>query len=749
MMKKYRVIIPALVVLFLISLSASGQSKVNQRAKDTTRPSGVKDTTVSEKAEKLGEVIVSSMRINRKLMEVPASMSISSALDYKKNSAFTVANVLNSEPGISFGSDGVWSTNVVVRGLGEGRLVTLIDGDRVETATDLTASLSMTDVNDIERVEVIKGAQSSLYGSGALGGIINIITKSGHFGDRMYVGGGLNSSYSSVNRYFSNNLNLNAGDKKWYFRISGTYGKAHDIKTPDGKINNSGFKTDNFSVQSGFKPFVNQIFRVQYQRNWSNDVGIPGGSAFPGPATASYKKIGRALFDVSYEFTNLTSVFKSLKFKYYNQYIIRNVEMTPNTSTTVKMANGMTQVTTPNLLTPHATHKTNGGEVVGTWKFSDNQTLVAGVDLWRRHIKSSRVKYVTVNVIKPNGDTLKTNHIERGETPLPTASFTSAGAFAQDEMHFLDNKLTVTAGARLDEVWIKNDKCYDVDYIILNGTRTDNPATQRVTFEKNNTRNTSWSANLGAIYKMTDNIDAVFNAARSFRVASLEERYKYIDLGNYVRLGNPNLKSENGYSFDLGLRVWSSKLNLEASVFMNRVNNLIVEEKGSFIYTVASTGKLDTIPAMVNANVDRALLYGFDFKADYNVFDNLVLSASVSYVRGKDTKAKTSLPQIPPFNARLGARYTFAKLGSAELAWTLAARQSKIAEGETETAGYGKLDFALNTVNFRIWRGLFLQVFAGIDNLTNNTYTNHLSTNRGSISVEPGRNFYARACFTF
>ena len=156
MMKKYRVIIPALVVLFLISLSASGQSKVNQRAKDTTRPSGVKDTTVSEKAEKLGEVIVSSMRINRKLMEVPASMSISSALDYKKNSAFTVANVLNSEPGISFGSDGVWSTNVVVRGLGEGRLVTLIDGDRVETATDLTASLSMTDVNDIERVEVIK-----------------------------------------------------------------------------------------------------------------------------------------------------------------------------------------------------------------------------------------------------------------------------------------------------------------------------------------------------------------------------------------------------------------------------------------------------------------------------------------------------------------------------------------------------------------------------------------------------------------
>ena len=142
-------------------------------------------------------------------------------------------------------------------------------------------------------------------------------------------------------------------------------------------------------------------------------------------------------------------------------------------------------------------------------------------------------------------------------------------------------------------------------------------------------------------------------------------------------------------------------------------------------------------------------MYGFDFKADYNVIDDLVLSAAVSYVRGKDTKAKTSLPQIPPFNARLGARYSFPKICSAELDWTLAAKQSKVAEGEMETAGYGKLDFAVNSVNFRVIRGLWLQIFAGIDNITNNTYTNHLSTNRGSISVEPGRNFFARACFTF
>jgi outer membrane cobalamin receptor len=172
-----------------------------------------KDTTAAVKTENLGSVTVSSMRVNRKLMEVPASMSIAGAFDYKKNSSFSVANILNAEPGISFGGDGIWSTNVVVRGLGESRLVTLIDGDRVETASDLTASLSMIDINNVERVEVIKGAQSSLYGSGALGGIVNVITKDGQFAPRFHVGGGVTPSYSTVNRYFSNNVFLSFGDK--------------------------------------------------------------------------------------------------------------------------------------------------------------------------------------------------------------------------------------------------------------------------------------------------------------------------------------------------------------------------------------------------------------------------------------------------------------------------------------------------------------------------------------------------------
>jgi hemoglobin/transferrin/lactoferrin receptor protein len=77
-----------------------------------------------------------------------------------------------------------------------------------------------------------------------------------------------------------------------------------------------------------------------------------------------------------------------------------------------------------------------------------------------------------------------------------------------------------------------------------------------------------------------------------------------------------------------------------------------------------------------------------------------------------------------------------------------AARQDKIAEGEKETAGYYRLDFTLNTKAFDLGF-MKIQGFAGIDNITDNRYTNHLSTNRGDISVEPGRNIFVRLRLSF
>lgn len=719
--------------------------------REITISSGLQEEfTLSPQPITLGEVEVTSLIVNRKVKELPTPITVVQSFKYRKLSALSLSNVLASEPGIAMGNDGVWSTNINIRGFNESRLVTLIDGHRVETATDLTASLSMTDVNDIDRVEVVKGAQSSIYGTGAMGGIVNVITKDSHFSEKPHLSGNIISGFASANKLFINHADINTGSNKWHLRLSGAYGKADDMRTPEGILPNSQFTTSNLNAKIGIKPHDNHLFNLQYQRNWSTDVGIPGGDAFPGPAKATYTDIGRQLLAAGYEIKNIGDRLTSLKISYFLQYIQRDVAMLPNTVTLTTIPTGFQRIT-PGLVIPVGDHFTQGGKLQSTWSLSEKNTLIAGIDVWSRNLYTERKKNITVEILNAESAVVKTNILVRGETPIPESSFTSAGLFIQDETKLFDDRMTLIIGGRMDEILVRNEQGVDIDYLVTNGVRNDTPPNQRITFESGSNSNVSWSANAGLLYKLFEKTDLSFSFARSFRAPSLEELFKYIDLGNFVRLGNTNLKPESGYSANMGLRVWKPKLNLQADVFANRILNMIVEAPGEFIYTLntgASEGLTDTLPAFVNTNVSKAFLYGFDFGFQYNFYSDFVLSGTGSYVRGKDTEANTNLPQIYPLSGRLGIRYTNNKIGSAEVTIVGAARQDKIAEGEKETGGFARLDLALSSTGINLGNTR-LQVFAGIDNITDRSYASHLSTNRGNISVEPGRNIYLRMSLAF
>lgn len=698
----------------------------------------------------LGEVEVTSLIVSHRIKELPIPVAVVPSFRFNKQSALTLSSVLAGEPGIAMGSDGVWSTNINIRGFNESRLVTLIDGHRVETATDLTASLSMTDVNDIERVEVVKGAQSVLFGTGAMGGIVNIITKDGHFSEKPYLSGNFVSGFASANRLFMNHADINSGSDRWYIRVSGAYGKAGDMRTPEGILPNSQYSTSNITAKLGIKPLGNHRFTLQYQRNWSVDVGIPGGDAFPGPAEATYTDIGRQLLAAGYEIRDLGEKLSSVRLSCFLQYIRRDVAMLPNTVTTTPIPTGFQRIT-PELVTPVGDHFTRGAKLQGTWNLSEKNTLIAGLDAWSRDLSTERRKNITVEILNKENSVVKTNYLVRGETPIPESSFSSAGIFVQDEERLLNDRLTLIAGGRMDGIRVHNERGFDIDYLITNGVRNDTPPNQRITFEGSSQSSISWSANGGLLYNLMKETDLSFSIARSFRAPSLEERFKYIDLGNYVRLGNISLKPENGYSANAGIRMWKKKLNFQADVFANRILNMITEVPGEFIYTWntgASEGLTDTLPAFVNANISKAFLVGFDAGFQFQIFSGFVLSGSGSYVRGKDTETGSNLPQIPPLNGRLGIRYTRNKVGTAELIIVGAARQDKIAVGETETGGFTRLDLALGSIPVNLGPAR-LQLFAGVDNLTNRSYTSHLSTNRGSISVEPGRNIFLRMSLAF
>jgi len=210
----------------------------------------------------------------------------------------------------------------------------------------------------------------------------------------------------------------------------------------------------------------------------------------------------------------------------------------------------------------------------------------------------------------------------------------------------------------------------------------------------------------------------------------------------------------------MGVRVWKKNLTLQAGVYINSITNMIAEVPGEFTYTLTSGSQPQTLPAFINSNISKALLYGFDFQLDYNIYRNWTMMLSGAYVRGKDmgedngtggvagSTGTGNLPMIPPLKGGLGARYANYRFGSLEMHLTAVGKQDKIAAGESETPGYLRLDMFYNTREFTIGTTR-IQLFAGIDNITNASYTNHLSTNRGNISIEPGRNIFVRLRFSF
>ncbi|HAN18739.1 MAG: hypothetical protein A2X13_13045 [Bacteroidetes bacterium GWC2_33_15] len=690
----------------------------------------------------LGEVIVSSTRYDQFIKEIPVPVEIVEQNQIERSSSFTASDILQQEPGVALSRDGIWATGINIRGLGEQRIVMMVDGNRIETATDLMASMSLFDVDDIVRIEVIKGASSSLYGTGALGGIVNVINKEGYFNSAPYFNGCFNTGFSSANELFTRKLTFNSGSGRWYVRLSGSLRDAGDIRTPEGTIDNSQFSDQSISLSAGLKIKENHVFKVNYQFFDADDVGIPGGSAFPGNATATYSDAKRELFSANYEITNITASFERLNVKYFHQYIVRDVDLLPNSPVITP-----TRITTPELFTPSGEHTTDGIQIQSDWKFTEKNSFIAGIDVWRRMLTTSREKYIRVDVLDTSGDTIATNNLVRGETPIPESVFGTAGIYLQNEQKMLNNRLKVILGVRLDGVRIANEQAFDIDYLITNGTRNDSPPNQRITFEENEEYKISWSANLGILYSLTNDMDLSLNTGRSFRAPSLEESYKYIDLGNMVRLGDPDLDPEKGYSVDLGFRIWKPKFHFKVNGFVNWLSDMIVEESGEFIYSY-TTGVVDTIPALINANVDQARLYGFDMNFEYNFYKTFTLYGLGSFVRGEDTKNETSLPLISPLNGRLGLRYEIPKYFGVEFIAIGFADQNKVADGEKETKGFARFDFTVHSSLINLDFAKF-QLFGGIENIGDRAYRNHLATNRGAIDIEPGRNFYIKLKLLF
>jgi hemoglobin/transferrin/lactoferrin receptor protein len=660
-----------------------------------------------------GEVTVTSTRFEQPIRDVPLPMEVVNK-DYILNTtSVSVPDAIQNQPGIAIARDGIWGTDISIRGLGRQNIVTLVDGNRIETASNHAATLSLVDIYDIDKIEIIKGGISSLYGTGAEGGIVNITTKTGTYSDRLSLSGNLTTGFNSVNQGGAGYLNLMSSSSNWYAKLSGTLRSARNTKTPDGTLLNSQYNDDNLSAAFGIKPTDDQELLLKYQRFHGEDIGIPGGKAFPTIASVKYLLAERDMYSAEYKFTDLLPSLTNLSIKYFYQDIKRDVQLIakPNDTTT-------------QTLTPSADHSTWGTQLSSTWQLNSLNHLSAGVDVWQRTFTGFRETKVDTS-----SSTIKSTTII-GDYPVPNSKYLSSGIFAQDEAAFLDNRLKVNFGGRYDLIKVTNDDALNHVYIIRNG-RIIHPLHDLLSsFYANTAHDQSWSGNLGLLYSVFNDVDVTFNLAHAFRSPVQEERFQYINLGGNIYLGNPILKPEQGNFLDLGIRIWKPDYTIKGNIFLNNIKDLVIDQH-------------DTANIYRKANVGKARLYGYDFGFEYNIWKTLVTYGSLSYVRGEDLLNNANLPQITPLNGRFGIRFPICNYLNTDISSTLFAKQTNLGVGEIATPGYVSFDFHLST-NLINWNFFHFRLLGGVENILNKSYQEFLSTNRGIIKSEPGRDFFLK-----
>jgi hemoglobin/transferrin/lactoferrin receptor protein len=660
-------------------------------------PGGMIIIKLKETVLPMPNVTVTSLGIKQTVRKSAMPLQVMDQRTIQTLAPVTISDAVSTEPGTAVSRDGAWGSQINIRGLSRQKVVTLIDGNRIETASNIAGGLSLIDVNDVERIEVIKGAASVLYGSGALGGVVNIITRKNTFQNQLACHGSLISGYSSADNRGSGCLTIDAGGRWWTLGVSAMKRKADNVQTPGGALENSQYTDNNLGTQFGILLSENHQLQLNIQWYRAEDVGIPGGTPFPSEAKARYTGAKRDMMSLGYAYTPCSTKINKFRLNIFEQTIDRDVELS----------------TPAALVYPGAEHRTRGVQLRLDWTFGSH-AFIAGLDAWQRKLNSTRTKH-------PLG-------VDQviGERPIPLSWYRSIGVFIQDEFNLFQDRLTTIWGARFDQIYVDNEETYQPEYVIRNGQRTERPG-NNILWKTESSEDISYSTNLGFIYRFTDDWDATVNVARAFRSPTLEERYQYIALGAATYWGNPDLEPELGTFVDLGIRCWYPNLNLTVNGFTNSLTNLVVDQiESEGVYRMA--------------NIGEARLVGFDAQVDYLFLDRYTFYGSMAYIRGKDTQANQDLPEIPPMNGRLGLKAWIGSMVRLDASLTLHAAQNRVAEGETATEGFHVFDLYMTSRMIQ-WAGIRGKLILGVENLTNEAYRYHLSTYRGLIRLEPGRSF--------
>lgn len=244
---------------------------------------------LSTDAYLLDETIVTSSKTERKIADVPIHTRVIHAKELQKLHALKLKDALVYVPGIQVRElHGKTGSGVWMQGLDANRVLILIDGNPIIPSSGSSVDVSQIAVGDIERIEIIKGAMSSLYGTSAMGGVINVITKkpAHKFEASVDLATGNWQQQSAENNPFAKNtahISASAQHKQWYAQVITNLLTSYGYQVDPNSQDTQGWRghKNNFSGKVGYT-FSNRMQLTTHHRLYKEDVSTTRKTFFPG-----------------------------------------------------------------------------------------------------------------------------------------------------------------------------------------------------------------------------------------------------------------------------------------------------------------------------------------------------------------------------------------------------------------------------------------------------------------------------------
>lgn len=615
--------------------------------------------------------------------------------------------VLAGTPGLAvIRKAGQYGFDPVVRGFKYDQLNIVIDGAQHCVAAcpnRMDPPLSQVSLNQMDRVEVIKGPYALRYGTG-LGGTILLSSPRPDFSESPLPFGRISTGYESNGNIFRSEGLVGVRTGHLSMDVNAAWSSGEDYRDGNGNPVSSGFRRGSFGTNLHYQPSRNHLFSANLTHNRANDV--------------LFAALG---MDLRKDHTWLSSLRHEWTPSGFS--IHRWATMVSGTFVDHRMDNGL-KVLQPRMMNMGTDATTQSYAVRSeiTWGLGRG-SLYTGVDFRQEQAQGERVREFLMGPMAGQS---------RTDAVWQNAQVRNTGLFAEWHRNWSVWQWVSSARLAINEAQAGAPSAAFAERYASLDSRQINP-----------------SISTGLVRQFGERIRAGLWMARTQRSGSLIERYIHslpVGVDPFEMLGNPNLKPEINNQVDLNLRMELKEGFWQVNLFGSLLQDMITGQRRPDIQPIVMSA-----PGVRQfINLGEARMAGAEVQWTQDWPAHLRTDLQVAWVYGEDRFRNQPLQEIPPLEGRfrLTGMFLDGRL-QPTITWRGALAQERISTefGELETPGFQVLDLQ---VSYHLLRALRLT--AGVQNLFEEAYTEHLNRavtldgQRSRIQM-PGRNFFLTASF--